>query len=63
MPIEEALSSVVKPEVVTSLFSDETLGTVMTLSKKELNAIIETSNSSERTKKLLMQIYKYNQIR
>ena len=59
MPIEEALSSVVKAEVVTRLFPDETLGTVMTLSKKELNAIIETSDMSERTKKLLSNICKY----
>ena len=59
MPIKEALSSAVKPEVVTSLFPDETLGTVMTLSKKELNAIIETSDTFERTKKLLTNICKY----
>ena len=59
MPIEEALSSVVKPEVVISLFPDETLGTVMTLTKKELNVIIKTSDLSERTKKLLTQICKY----
>ena len=59
MPIEEALSSTVKAEVVISLFPDETLRTVMTLSKKELNAIIETSDTSERTKKLLTKICKY----
>ena len=57
MPIEEALSSVVKPEQVVSLFPDETLGTVMTYTKKELNAIIEMSDSSERTKKLLSNMF------